>query len=183
MTSGNRIGETPSQPRILLVEPDQHLLDCRSLLLTKSNFRVLTASNACEAYHLRNVQVNLAVLSDRLGPKGLRAAAECVREQWPTAQILVLGVVEASLEDYLYDESVDHRFQPDRLLDSIVRLAQISQGRSDRQDGCSSDLSSGQNMRRTPSVATRPEGMSSAGGRRTSAWSHAFERCSERSKM
>ena len=38
--SGDGIVETSLQARILLVESDQHLLNSRSLLLTKSDFRV-----------------------------------------------------------------------------------------------------------------------------------------------
>jgi hypothetical protein len=124
--SGAVINETPLQPRILLVEPDQHLLNSRSLLLTKSNFRVLTAGKACEVYHLRNEpMVAVAVLNDTLGDSGLGAAAQCVREQWRTARILILGAAQTSFEDYLYDEAFDHRFEHDKLLDSIFVLCRI----------------------------------------------------------
>ena len=127
-TSGDIIVEPSLQPRILLVEPDQHLINSRSLLLAKSNFTVLMARNACEVYHLRNVPlVRVAVLSDTLGDSGLRAAAECVREQWSTAKILILGAAQASFEDYLYDDALDHRFEPGKLLDSIARFCQSSQ--------------------------------------------------------
>jgi hypothetical protein len=126
--SGDGINETRLQPRILLVEPDQHLLNSRSLLLTKSNFKVLTAGNACEVYRLRSApMVKVAVLSDALGDSGLRAAAECIREQWLTARILLLGAVQPSFEDYLYDEALDHRFEPGKLLDSICMLCRMSQ--------------------------------------------------------
>jgi hypothetical protein len=127
-TSEDGIVEISLQPRILLVEPDQHLLNSRSLLLTRSNFRVLTAGKACEVYHQRSVPtVDVAVLNDTLGDSGLRAAAQCVREQWSTARILILGVAQASFEDYLYDEALDHRFEADKLLDSICMLCRISQ--------------------------------------------------------
>ena len=132
-TSGDRIGETSLRARILLVESDQHLLNSRSLLLTKSDFRVFTAGRACEVYHLRSVpMVSVAVLSDTPGDSGLRAAAECVREQWSTAQILILGSVRTSFEDYLYDEVLDHRFQPRELLDAISKLCRMSQSVGDR---------------------------------------------------
>jgi DNA-binding response OmpR family regulator len=127
-TSGDGVVETSLQPRILLVDPDQHLLNSRSRLLAKLNFRLLTAGNACEVYHLRSVpMVKVAVLSDTLGDLGLRAAAECAREQWSTARILLLGAAQPSFEDYLYDEALDHRFEPDKLLDSICTLCRMSQ--------------------------------------------------------
>jgi len=127
-TSGDGIVEACLQAGILLVESDQHLLNSRSLLLTKSDFRVFTAGSACEVYHLRSVpMVSVAVLSDTLGDSGLRAAAECVREQWSTARILILGSVRTSFEDYLYDEALDHRFQPCELLDTISKLCRFSQ--------------------------------------------------------
>jgi hypothetical protein len=130
-TSEDGIVEASLQPRILLVEPDQHLLNSRSLLLAKSNFRVLPADKACEVYHLRSVpMVDVAVLNDTLGDAGLRAAAQCVREQWRTARILILGAVQTSFEDYLYDEALDHRFEHDKLLDSIFVLC-----RSPRSEG------------------------------------------------
>ena len=126
-TSGDEINETPLRPGILLVESDRQLLNSRSLLLASSHFRVLTTRNACEVYQLRNVTVDLAVLGETLCQKDLRATAECVREQWETARILLLGIAEPWFEDYLYDESVDCRFQPELFLDSIARLCRISQ--------------------------------------------------------
>src|ERR1700733_473997 len=127
-TAGDGIVEASLQARILLVESDQNLLNSRSLLLAKSDFRVFTAGNACDVYHLRGVsKVSVAVLSDSLGDSELRDAAECVREQWPTAKILILGAVQTSFEDYLYDEALDLRFQPRELLDAICKICRISQ--------------------------------------------------------
>jgi DNA-binding response OmpR family regulator len=127
-TSGDEIVEVSPQAGILLVESDQHLLNSRSLLLTKSDFRVFRAGNACDVYHLRSVpMVSVAVLSNTLGDSGLRAAAECVREQWSTARILILGEVQTSFEDYLYDEALDCRFQPYELLKAISKLCRSSQ--------------------------------------------------------
>jgi DNA-binding response OmpR family regulator len=127
-TSGDEFVEVSPQASILLVESDQHLLNSRSLLLTKSDFRVFMAGNACDVYHLRSVpMVSVAVLSNSLGDSGLRAAAECVREQWSTARILILGAVQPSFEDHLYDEALDFRFQPRELLDAISKLCRSSQ--------------------------------------------------------
>jgi DNA-binding response OmpR family regulator len=127
-TSGDGTVEAALQARVLLVEPDQNLLNSRLLLLTKSNFRVFRAGTAFDVYHLRSVpMVSVAVLSDSLGDSGLRAAAECVREQWSTAKILILGSVCTSFEDYLYDEALDRRFQPRELLDAISKLCRMSQ--------------------------------------------------------
>jgi DNA-binding response OmpR family regulator len=132
-TSGDGIFEASPQAGILLVESDQQLLNSRSLFLTKSDFRVFAAGSAREVYQLRSVpMVSVAVLSDTLGDPALRAAAECVREQWSTARILILGSVRTSFEDYLYDEVLDHRFQPRELLDAISKLCRMSQSVGDR---------------------------------------------------
>jgi hypothetical protein len=122
--------ETTGRPRILLVEPDPSVLANRLLLLKRSGFMVAPAGNSRDVYYLRCfAQVNLAVVSDTLGLLELRDVADCVRHQWPSAHILILGVVPNWLEDYLYDEALDIRFQPEQLIDSIYRLCRISQRR------------------------------------------------------
>jgi hypothetical protein len=68
--------------------------------------------------------VQIAILTEALGLEQLRAATESVRLQWPSARILILGYVPVSLDDHLYDESADPRFDPKKLLDMLKRLNQ-----------------------------------------------------------
>jgi hypothetical protein len=146
------------QPRILLVEPDPGLLATRTLLLGKSRFLVITACNARDIYHLRcATQVNLAILSDTLSQSELRAAAESVRAQWSTAKILILGAVQVSFEDYLYDEALDPRFQPDKLLDSIYRLCCSAQPGGHRSHTYTPAPSKNHDQRRALLLATPPD--------------------------
>jgi hypothetical protein len=121
----NRALPVPSQLRVLLVEPDQDLLASRAVLLTSSNYLVATASSHGEIFDLRRMtEIHLAVLSDTLGRSGLCSVAQDVREQWPSARILVLGTAQLVLEDHLYDEAVDHGFQAKKLLDTLARLSE-----------------------------------------------------------
>lgn len=115
--------DAPLQPLILLVEPDAEMLASRVQLLAKSDHTVVTAKSPREIVALQCVGgVQIAVLSNSLELALLRSCAECVRSQWPTARILVLGCVNRSLEDHLYDESVDSHFEPNKLLDALAKL-------------------------------------------------------------
>jgi hypothetical protein len=113
--------------RVLLVEPDLEVLADRSLLLSRSNYTVAPASGYREIFGLHSeIGFRLAVLNDNLGELALRAAAEFVRRQWPSARILILGNAQAALEDYLYDEVVNHQIQSKELLDTLARLSEDS---------------------------------------------------------
>jgi DNA-binding NtrC family response regulator len=110
---------------VLLADRDIELLSYRALLLSRSNYSVITAGNYREIFDLRGERsFLLAVLSCSLGEFALRAAAEFVRRQWPSARILILGSARAILDDSLYDEAVDCRFQPQELLNVIERLCE-----------------------------------------------------------
>jgi hypothetical protein len=65
----------------------------------------------------------IAVLSDRLGPSELIAAAQFVRRQWPQARILVLGQAAPVLGDNLYDDSIAHSCEQVGLLKTLARLS------------------------------------------------------------
>jgi len=125
--TSNSSYEKLTQPRVLLVEPDLEMLAARTLLLSKSNYIVAPAGSYCEIFGLRSdIGFRLAVLSDTLGELALRAAAEFIRRQWPSARVLILGNARAALEDHLYDEVVNHRFQPKEFLDTLARLSEDS---------------------------------------------------------
>src|SRR5271170_4637548 len=108
---------------ILLVEPNVALLTAEALLLTRTNYCVTSACSQREIFALRDTKaIALAILSDCLGPRRLTAVAETVRRQWPQARILILGRAESVLEDYLYDEQIDHSLDPKQLPDDLERL-------------------------------------------------------------
>jgi hypothetical protein len=121
----NNSAEKFTRPRVLLVEPDLDVLADRMLLLSRSKYIVAPASSYREIFGLRSeIGFGLAVLNDSLGGLALRAAAEFVRRQWPSARILILGNAQAVLEDYLYDEAVNHRIQSTDLLETLARLSE-----------------------------------------------------------
>ena len=110
---------------VLLVEPDHDVLANRALLLSRSSYMVATARSQRTVFDLRWMTgIYLAILSDTLGLPGLRSAAGYVRALWPSARILVLGIAPSGLEVHLYDEAVDHRVQPKKLLDTLARLSE-----------------------------------------------------------
>ena len=124
-SSSSRSFLAPLQLGVLLVEPDQDLRASRALLLASSDYLVATAGNHGEIFDLSlTTRIHLAVLSDTLGRSGLCSAAEYVRAQWPSARILVLGTPQFVLEDYLYDEAVNHGLPPEKLLDMLARLSE-----------------------------------------------------------
>jgi hypothetical protein len=123
----NNSTEKFTRTRILLVEPDLDVLADRTLLFSRSKYTVAPASSYREIFSLRSeIGFGLAVLNDSLGGVALRAAAEFVRGQWPSARILILGNAQAALEDYLYDEVVNHRIESKELLDTLARMSEDS---------------------------------------------------------
>jgi len=147
-----------THPRVLLVEPDLEVLSARSLLLSRSNYTVAPASSYREIFGLRSeIGFRLAVLNDSLGELALRAAAEFVRRQWPSARILILGNARAALEDYLYDEVVNHRIQSNELLDTLARLSEDSWSLRSRLLGFRPRTSACTEERVTSHQSTQPE--------------------------
>jgi hypothetical protein len=126
----------PSHHRVLVVEPDEHLLASRTLLLSSSNYLVTAAGSHRDVFDLSCMtEIHLAVLSDTLGRSGLCSAAEYVRAQWPSARILILGTAQFVLEDYLYDEAVGHGLQPKGLLDTLERLSENRRNQTSKDIG------------------------------------------------
>lgn len=103
--------------KILAVEPDIEVLHAKSLLLTHSNYCVTAASGDGDLFSLQGTQgFALAMLSDRLGSRGLGKVAQIVRRSWPHTRILIVGEVPGMLEDYLYDEQIDRSADPRQVL-------------------------------------------------------------------
>jgi hypothetical protein len=117
--------QAPFQMVVLLVEPDHDVLANRALLLSRSSYMVATATSQRTIFELRWMTgIYLVILSDTLGLHGLRSSAGYVRSLWPSARIIVLGIAPSALEVHLYDEAVDHRVQPKKLLDTLARLSE-----------------------------------------------------------
>lgn len=109
--------------KVLLIEPNISLLSAETLLLTESDYSVTPAFSHGELFILRDTKaVALAIISDSLGSRLLRAVATTVRSQWPLARILIIGRAATMLEDQLYDEQVEHSEEPKQLLEDIERL-------------------------------------------------------------
>jgi hypothetical protein len=129
--------QDPVHTVILLVEPDHDVLAKRALLLSASSYRIATANSQRTVFHLRWMNgIHLAILSDTLGLPGLRSAAGYVRALWPSAPILVLGIAPSAFEVHLYDEVVDHRVQPKKLLDIVARLSGVPWNERPRAISC-----------------------------------------------
>lgn len=115
--------DTPLQPLVLLVDADLKRLARWTVLLAESDYGVVTAKAPGEILELQCLGgVQIAIFSGWMEMGALRASAESVRRQWPTARILILGEVTSALEDYLYDERMDPVFDTKRLLDTLKRL-------------------------------------------------------------
>ncbi len=144
LSISKRLLQTPLPLSVLLVEPDPDLLASRALLLTCSNYVVATAGDHRTILELRWMGgIHLAVLSENLGLLGLHSAAECVRAKWPSARILILGSAPLALKDTLYDEAVDLRFQPKKLLDTLARLSKDALNQRPRAIGSNLGISTG----------------------------------------
>lgn len=154
----NRPLKKLSQPDVLVVEPDLDLLAKRALLLCISNYSVVTANSYRDIFCLRGeAGLRLAVLSETLGEFALRASAEFIRRQWPRARILIFGIAQSSLEDQLYDDAVDHRSQPEELLDALARLSEDSWCLTSRLFGPRLGISAGAGDRPTSYGSTLSE--------------------------
>ncbi len=117
--------ETAVKLEVLLVDPEPDVLANRALLLGGSGYHVTTAASYLDVLRLhRNSPFALAILSDTLGSTALREVAWCVRSQWPSTRILIIGIAQSVLEDHLYDDAVEYRFEPKKLLESLVRLSE-----------------------------------------------------------
>jgi len=113
----------PLRASLLLSEAHADSLSTRTLLLSDSGYHVATASTRKQIFDLRFAAIHLAVLSDSLGPLGLRGAAEDVRRQWPLARVLIIGAAQVVLDDPLYDDAVDRRISAPDLLLTLTKMA------------------------------------------------------------
>ncbi len=92
---------------MLHVDPDPVALATRQALLARYDIPVRTASDGFGVFGMdAPPEPGTVVLSQRLGRFHLEAVAEYARHRWPWARILVLGSLEPTLEEQLYDETL-----------------------------------------------------------------------------
>ncbi|WP_216850099.1 hypothetical protein [Granulicella sp. L46] len=114
---------TPRETKtILMVEGDPTLRHSRDLLLSTLGIPIRVASDYKDVCLSDSGCFCLVTIS--LSPSQTEAAkvAELVRRRWPTARILLLGTLSAAIDDPLYDEIVDARFNPSALVEACQRL-------------------------------------------------------------
>ena len=115
--------ESPESRHVLVVEADGSALDTRAALLAGSGYAVTTARGLRDlALH---AEFAVAILSTSLSGKVLREIAEAIRRRWPRARILIIGDVQLTLDDHLYDDAVHHLQRNDQFLRCLARLSQV----------------------------------------------------------
>ena len=104
-----QLPSTKANPALLLIKPNVPGYTEWAAQLGEAHFCVIRAETLRDVYHLRHiVQLSIAVLSDTVGFPALRASAEVVRSEWPSARIVILGDTPTHLDDNLYDETAPH---------------------------------------------------------------------------
>lgn len=108
---------------ILLVESDASLRYSRDLLLSTFSRHVQEAAGYEDVCRLSGAGgFRLVAISLSPDPQEAAQVAEYVRRLWPKARILLLGSLTTHVDDPLYDEVVDARFDPDGMLEACQRL-------------------------------------------------------------
>ena len=108
---------------ILIVDPDPSLLAARSQLLKAAEHYVAACSEEAVRAELCSMEIKVAILSQTLERALLETLAQEIRIYWPNAYILLFGNMEVTLEERLYDDSIDVHCRPEELL-SILHLLQ-----------------------------------------------------------
>ncbi|WP_128914080.1 hypothetical protein [Granulicella sibirica] len=122
--------KSPPLIEILLLEGDFGVPSKSAKLLMDPRYRVTTVCNQSDLFVLRTtIGISVAIINDRMGAAALDIAARAIRLAWPLARILVLGKAQIVLEDYLYDEAIEHRFVGSDLCVSLERLSHSSMNR------------------------------------------------------
>lgn len=107
---------------ILIVEPDPELLYARTLLLMAADRYQSVAHAEAAGTAMLHVALRIAALSQTLGPARLSALAYEVRLYWPDARILIIGQDGLTLDETLYDDSIELHCRPEELLAALFRL-------------------------------------------------------------
>ena len=104
---------------ILIIDPDSSLLAARTLLLTAADQYVTASSDEVAGKELCKIEVTIAILSQTLGLERLQTLASEIRLHWPNARILLLSNEEMTLDDRLYDNSINCGCRPEQLLHAL----------------------------------------------------------------
>ncbi len=108
---------------VLLVDSDPELRDSRSFLLSALSIPVSVVGSYEELCSLPTTNsYNLVALTVRPDEKRASQIAEYVRRRWPKAKILLLGESCGCVEDPLYDDIVNPRYNPAALVQAAQRL-------------------------------------------------------------
>lgn len=106
-TTENEAREWRIPGTALIVDPDLILLEAGRILLASLCRSVRIACTRIEVSRLsEDIDLGIAVLSDRMGAIQLISVAEYIRHRWPHARILIVGQAESLLEDHHYDEAL-----------------------------------------------------------------------------
>ena len=114
---------TPVLGAILLVESEPAPREYRAHLLSTFNIPVQKSAGYSDVCGLSG-STSFSLVAISLAPSQNEAAeiAAYVRQQWPSAKILLLGRLQAEFDDPLYDDIVDPSFNPWAFLDASKRL-------------------------------------------------------------
>jgi hypothetical protein len=120
MTVSKNRDHGSSSTTVLLMEPDLSMLENIVLLLSASKFGVIGLKSYIDLLDLKgDYHFRVALISDRFDTHALRKVAGCIRHRWPATKIVITGRHWPELEDNLYDETFDHHFQPQKLIDTL----------------------------------------------------------------
>jgi hypothetical protein len=107
------------KPILLLVEPHPGSLYAELHRLLDAQYQVTSVQTDLQVFLLRSSEINFAILSAALGTPTIRAVAESVRRQWPSARILILGNAQMVLDDHMYDEAVGGFADSERIFAAV----------------------------------------------------------------
>ena len=108
---------------ILIVCADDTLLHSRALLLSTLKIPVQAVSGDSEVSNLPPCANFCLVVLDLVSLELQAAAiAAYVRTRWPGARILLLGGLLQNVDDWLYDDIVEPRFNPSGFIEASKRL-------------------------------------------------------------
>ena len=118
-----QVTRTPVLGAILLVESEPAPREYRAHLLSTFNIPVQKSAGYSDVCGLSG-STSFSLVAISLAPSQNEAAeiAAYVRQQWPSAKILLLGRLQAEFDDPLYDDIVDPSFNPWAFLDASKRL-------------------------------------------------------------
>ena len=111
-----------TQPRILLVDAALELHEPHLMLLRSIPAIVETLNSCADMYLDREHEYALVILVLPTKSSETTEAAHFVRHRWNSARILLLESEFAEIDDWLYDERIDHHLDPTSVREAAIRL-------------------------------------------------------------